>query len=345
MKLVPGTLYFISEVDVLTGQKFDYYKIGLVKDSRQGDAFDRAGEHQTGNPRRLEVRHTVESPAINDLETLMHDLYATERVFGEWFVLPGNHLKKAISRAQKIVEQQEELLEAASNVVQYAKVASTETVLPATQETSALFLDLHQARFEQKEIKKVLAAEKEFFANLSGSKFNTSSYFTTTPKVLTQFKEDEFALKYPDIYEEFVEVTTEVSGNFLPSKPVGLALTLPKRIIRSLAEQSLRLEKAGNRPRETTVQEIHFHHLEILGLAGACRWRDDQYSTHLKSLIEGDSGIEGIATWNRKAKTTSKFATAEFRKAYPDLAAEFTTKTETTSSATVDMRSYIWSPQ
>ena len=40
MKLVAGTLYFISEVDVLTGQKFDFYKIGLVKESRQGDSLD-----------------------------------------------------------------------------------------------------------------------------------------------------------------------------------------------------------------------------------------------------------------------------------------------------------------
>ena len=342
MKLVPGTLYFISEVDVLTGQKFDYYKIGLVKESRQGDAFDRAGEHQTGNPRRLEVRHTVESPAINDLETLMHDLYATERIFGEWFVLPGNHLKKAISKAQKIAEQQEELLEAASTVTQYAKVASNENILPATQETSALFLDLQQAKFEQKEIKKVLTAEKAFFANLSGSKFDMSSYFTTTPKVLTKFQEGELALRYPDIYEEFVEEITEVSGNFLPSKPLRLNLTLPKRIMASLAEQSLRLEKAGEQPSEATVQEIHFHHLELLGLSGACTWRDDQHATQLKSHIKANSGIEGVASWNRKSKTTSKFATAEFKKAYPELAAEFTTKSQTTSSATVDMRSYIW---
>lgn len=44
MNLVPGDLYFIREVDVLDGATSAYCKIGLVKDSREGDANKRADE-------------------------------------------------------------------------------------------------------------------------------------------------------------------------------------------------------------------------------------------------------------------------------------------------------------
>lgn len=342
MKLVPGTLYFISEVDVLTGQNYDYYKIGLVKESRQGDSFDRAGEHQTGNPRQLVVRHTVESPAINHLETLMHDLYATERIQGEWFVLPGNSVKKVLRNAQELVGEQSDLLNAATAADQFAETASNDEILPATTEASALFLSLQQAKFEQKEIKKVMATGKAFLLGLSESKFDTTSYFTTTRKTLPKLQEDELLLKYPDIYNQFVRETMVVSGSFTSSTPRDLALTLPKKLKVSLAEQSARIENAGKRPSEATVQEIHFHHLEFLGFSGSCTWREDQSSTHLKSLIKAASGIAGIATWNRKAKTTPKFVGAEFKKLYPDLAQELTIINETSSSAVVPMRRYVW---
>ena len=196
MKLVAGTLYFISEVDVLTGQTFDYYKIGLVKDSRQGDALDRAGEHQTGNPRRLAVRYTVESPASNDLETLMHDLYATERIFGEWFVLPGNSVKKAVAKAEELAAQQRSLVKLATAEAKYTDVASNDKIIAATPAAKSLYLELQQAKFEQKKIKSVFALEKAFFEGLAGAKFDTTLFFTTTSKMQTKLLEDELAAKY-----------------------------------------------------------------------------------------------------------------------------------------------------
>ena len=196
MKLVAGTLYFISELDVLTGQTFDYYKIGLVKDSRQGDSLDRAGEHQTGNPRRLAVRHTVKTPAINDLETLMHDLYATERIFGEWFVLPGNSVKKAVAKAEELAAQQRSLVKLATAEAKYTDVASNDKIIAATPAAKSLYLELQQAKFEQKKIKSVFALEKAFFEGLAGAKFDTTLFFTTTSKMQTKLLEDELAAKY-----------------------------------------------------------------------------------------------------------------------------------------------------
>lgn len=340
MKLVAGTLYFISEVDVLTGQKFDYFKIGLVKDSRQGDSFDRAGEHQTGNPRRLEVRYTVESPAINDLETLMHDLYATERIFGEWFILPRNSVKKVVAKAEELASQQRSLVKSATVAAKYGDVASNDKIIAATPEAKSLYLDLQQAKLEQKEIKTVFGLEKAFFEGLTGAKFDTTLFFTTTSKMQTKLLEDELAAKYPKIYREFVREATTMTPSFTSTAARELALTLPKKLATAIAEQVARLEKADKRPSLETAQEIHFNHLALLSSFGDASWREDSAGTQLKSMIKANGGIESVAKWSRTPKTTEKFVARDFKQAYPDLAEEFTTRTPSLSSAIVDMRSY-----
>ena len=53
MNLTPGQLYFINEQDIKTGERSNYYKIGIVRESFERDSKDRLLEHQTGNPRKL----------------------------------------------------------------------------------------------------------------------------------------------------------------------------------------------------------------------------------------------------------------------------------------------------
>ena len=340
MKLVAGTLYFISEVDVLTGQTFDYYKIGLVKDSRQGDSFDRAGEHQTGNPRRLEVRYTVETPAINDLETMMHDLYATERIFGEWFVLPGNSIKKVVARAKELAAQQHSLVRSASAAAKYADVASNDKVITATPAAKSLYLELQQAKLEQKEIRRVFDLERMFFEGLTGAKFDTTLFFTITSKMQSKLLEDELAAKYPKIYQEFVKEATTMTPIFTSPATNEHALTLPKKLATAITTQLARLEKASKRPSFETAQEIHFNHLALLSSFADASWREDSAGTQLKASIKENGGIQAVAKWSRTPKTTAKFISKDFKHAYPDLAEEFTVKTPSTSSAIIDMRSY-----
>ena len=55
MDLKSGHLYFINEQDVRTGEKSNYYKIGIVYDDKGRDSTDRLLEHQTGNPRQLHI--------------------------------------------------------------------------------------------------------------------------------------------------------------------------------------------------------------------------------------------------------------------------------------------------
>ncbi len=71
MNLKSGELYFINEVDVLTGVASNFYKIGLVKDSRQGDAANRLDEHQTGSQ-----ISSVDSVLANSAASFRRSLWA-----------------------------------------------------------------------------------------------------------------------------------------------------------------------------------------------------------------------------------------------------------------------------
>jgi hypothetical protein len=340
MKIVPGTLYFISEVDVLTGQTFDYYKIGLVKDSRQGDSFDRAGEHQTGNPRRLTVKHTVETPAINDLETLMHDLYATSRIFGEWFVLPGETITEAVQRAQALANEQQDLVEATTRVGEFAVCTSDGEVVPATPEATALAFELHQARFEQKEIKKVHDVVKGFLEGLTSSTFDATLFLTWTTRRTPKFDEAALKAAHPELYQHYVSEETKLSGTFTPATPRDLNLSLPDPLRESLDLQRIRVDTAGQHPSEEQVREIHFHYLQHLALLGDAGWREDRAATTIKTLIGDHLGIDQVAKWTRSMKTAEKFDAGTFKQEHPDVAAAFTTVTENRVPSVADMRSY-----
>ena len=87
-KLTPGTLYIDRDQDVLSGEWGQYVKIGIVRNDKE--ASIRNKEHQTGNPRRIHVIFSAESPMVEHLETYLHHIFASRRVLGEWFLLDDN---------------------------------------------------------------------------------------------------------------------------------------------------------------------------------------------------------------------------------------------------------------
>ena len=104
-KLTPGTLYIDRDQDVLSGEWGQYVKIGIVRNDKE--ASIRNKEHQTGNPRRIHVIFSAESPMVEHLETYLHHIFASRRVLGEWFLLGDNTIQtKIIPIAETLIEEQ-----------------------------------------------------------------------------------------------------------------------------------------------------------------------------------------------------------------------------------------------
>ena len=74
IKLTPGNLYFIRDIDYLTKDIGKYVKIGIVTNDRATE--ERLKDHQTGNPRGIyPVDEVPDVPFVERLETQLHYEY------------------------------------------------------------------------------------------------------------------------------------------------------------------------------------------------------------------------------------------------------------------------------
>ena len=96
-----GEIYFIREIEeqTLDSKKYSAYtKIGLIKFTKDEDRFSehRLGEHQTGNPRLLEITARVETDCVSVVETYVHRQFGKMRRLGEWFQLSDDQFASAV---------------------------------------------------------------------------------------------------------------------------------------------------------------------------------------------------------------------------------------------------------
>jgi hypothetical protein len=340
MKLVTGTLYFISEVDVFTSQEFDYYKIGLVKESRKGDSTDRLSEHQTGNPRKLLIKHTVETPAISTLESAMHGLYATSRVFGEWFHLPGAQARKAMGHADRLAQELFAHADAEASATKYAKKASNGRTIKASGEARAQHLLQQQAAFERTALTAVFKAERDFFENLKSSKFDTTLFFNRSSRSKPKFNEKGLEEKYPSLYKKFLVQDVNFTPRFSVSKLKDATFELPRELSKAIQTQVEQLNSLGKSPTFEQVREIHLRHLNFLGFDADAKWRDENAKSVIQSLMKTNESIEGVAKWTRVEKNVVTFDKKSFTAKHPEIVDEFTTYAPVPQFEIVSMRSY-----
>jgi len=102
MELGQGEIYFIAERDGSSNTGF--IKIGLVRERDGRNSYDRIKEHQTGNPRPLELLNVVKTVLVSTVENTLHREYAGRRVSGEWFKLDQPALADAVARCRILAE-------------------------------------------------------------------------------------------------------------------------------------------------------------------------------------------------------------------------------------------------
>jgi hypothetical protein len=340
MNLVPGTLYFISETDVLDGQSSSYYKIGLVKDSRQGDELDRAGEHQTGNPRRLSVKETIDCESISDLETAMHDHFAPKRILGEWFFLNDEELRLAVAMAQNLASLQATNLERLRLAKELASVSSSDVVIQADDAAKHLFEDCLQA---QAEIKSIGAAEtmiKALYKDLIGGSHDVSPYATTGQRSSWKLDKDQLETEHPDIFEQFTSSEMKLKGSFRLATSKDLEVEVRRELSELITELTGRIDDARKNSTSDLLQDVHLLYLQTLKFQSEAEWKLEFATAALKSLCGDAKGIEKVATWNRSMKAETKFDQSGFKNTFPDLFTQYNKNVVSKTFAINPMRSY-----
>lgn len=306
-KLPSGTLYFMRETDYLTGEQFDYVKIGIVKGER--DFVSREKEHRTGNPRSIKSVKEIEAQAVQTLETFMHNRFAANRVSsGEWFYFPGDLLGKAISIAEAQALALANSIDQIRVLGESSKVAHDDQPLVKTEQLESLVIELANIEAKLSDNKTLRDALSTQLIGIAGndSKYENLFKFSQT-KDSSQFDGAALKKEKKELYESFM-----TKESFSWSYKVLLEIPRQEKIEISLDEKS--------------PSELHKDYLNAWSENAALTWDLMILESQLVSSIGGASGIEGLLQWKRTDRKA--FDKKAFEEAHPELFKEFHKKVD-----------------
>jgi hypothetical protein len=320
MNLTPGQLYFITEQDVRTGARSNYYKIGIVRDAEGRDSKDRLLEHQTGNPRKLCVVETLNMPAVEHIETNLHYLYARNRVMGEWMQFTDSELKAAIAKANELKVEMEANLPDIKRAEELKEIASNGTKLAPTHDseywheeilTFREVIDTCNEALEKYDDFLKVAIEKGVAAP-GVAKVQQR----TAPK---KFDEKLFKSKYPDLYKKYASEKIDIKGQFRITTPKDWAPDVSafgSEQVELITDFTEMLDSADDSL--DTGFALHEKHLAVLEVLQYAEWREEIADIKLRVLTGEYDGIDGTCSWKREAKTTTIFDKKSLQTEHPD---------------------------
>jgi hypothetical protein len=302
-KFLPGTLYFMQETDYLSGDKFEYYKIGIVKG--ESDVVNREKAHRTGNPRLIASVKVFDSPAVQMLETYLHNALAKHRVSsGEWFYLPGDLLSQAIELATEIREKlvanvEGLLLEAGKSKVNHSGVP-----LGFSQDLQDLANGVLRAEASAKQAVEKRKAIGQFLKDVAGEDGSFNFLFKiSSVDERKSFDTTSFSKAHKEIYEKYkTKESSSWALNFLvkpENKPPSEELVLEN----------------------LSPIQLHEAYLDAWSGQAKLEFEHALLEAQLIAAIGDAASVEGLAEWKESKRIA--FDGAKFKAEHPDLAAEF----------------------
>jgi hypothetical protein len=339
MKLTPGELYFIRERDKQTNEISRYVKIGLVKEKDDRASKERALEHQTGNPRELLIHAVVKTPAISEIENIVHGLFAPERVSGEWFDFSDAKLKEAITTAQELADEANLYEDEMRSAAKLAKQISSSEIIEPSTEALAWHGAFLRAEAISKYCNDFASSMKDIFRKKAEEKPESVQHFATfrERKDRQVFDATSFELAHPDLFQQFTKTTTRVAAR--------LTWTRPKDFNRSIEVLNPELHEYGKalepliesaRNGELSSETLHKRYLRILGFEAKASWQLEVAKANIQFLCSTHGGIDGICKWPRAEKVTKTFDEPAFIEAFPDIAKQFMVSESQTAALIID---------
>jgi hypothetical protein len=337
MKLTPGELYFIRERDKQTKEVSRYVKIGLVKEKDDRASKERALEHQTGNPRELLIYKVIKTPAISEIENIVHGLFATERVNGEWFDFSDSKLQEAIATAQDLADEAILYEVEMRSAGKLARELSDGQLIDPTIEALAWHGAFLRAEAVSKYCNEFASSMKEIFRKKVEDTPEAVEHFATyrERKDRSIFDATSFEIAHPDLFQQFTKTTSRVAPR--------LTWTRPKDFNKSIEKLNPDLHVYGGslvplieqaRSGKIDGETLHKHYLRILGFEARASWQLEVAKANIQFLCSTHEGIDGICKWSRVEKVTKSFDEAAFVEAFPDIAKLFMI-TESQSAALI----------
>lgn len=319
-----GEIYFIRELDYKTGKPSPFVKIGLVRYKENRDSFGRLSEHQTGNPRKLDLskEHVIKTQAVDLLEAQLHRQFATKRISGEWFEFQNDaEIDAAVKTAQDLAKEVTKRLPIFQKAQDLEIIESTKLEMKdATDEHLALARTLAISKAKIASCKQLTDQAKELLDKAYSEGADISDAAKTTVKTYKPvFLEELFQEKHPELWEKYQGEVRKWQHSFLnkyklSEGDLGAEFESEvERIKATLAE----VERTGDYGPLVDVN------LTLTNMNGIAEWEAKLAEAELKIAVGKSDGITGVCTWKRYENVTMKFDSERFASENPELAREF----------------------
>lgn len=312
---VPGTVYFMTEIDFLNGQRFPYYKIGIVKNDKEVEV--RKKQHRTGNPRDIISVRDIVSPAAQKLETRLHNEFASNRVAsGEWFHFSEEMLEVAIARALDLNAQlidEINLLNSAQNISGPGSnaVLAADTGIQSDAESLGI-LTAEKSVISQikaslsKEIKRLAEGDPQWERLFEARQNSEKNAFNVA--ILKK--------KNKSLYDQFQTIEKQsVSPNWIVEVPA--------------VDADAVAEKYGCLPADSLGSDplgLHQAYLRVWSASAKIDWEIERIVARLLNVAKDSNGISGVLEW--KVTNSKSFDKKAFIDKHPDVYNDCFKKTE-----------------
>jgi hypothetical protein len=326
MILTSGEIYFIGEFDLKSGQRTEYVKIGIVRHGAKEDrtSQDRLLEHQTGNPRRLEIIHTITTDAVEAIETNLHYRFARHRVYGEWMRLDSKLLEEAKSEAESLRDQLATHVETFRRAEDLKNHISTEGKLAPTIDSEYWFAKFQDSKVMSKACDEAVEKYNALLTKAAEEGEEVSEYVTVQERAgARKFDQKSFMEKYPDLYAKFVTKEKSIKGRFLMNSVKKWNRTLEEispDLSAILTQFESELEKVEGNSITTTIHNLY---LGVISMQAYADWEKNLAEVQIKNLCGSNEGIEGICTWKRAEQIDEKFDRKALAEVHPEMVEEF----------------------
>ena len=322
-----GEIYFIRELDRATKGYTPFVKIGLVREAEDRDSFNRLVEHQTGNPRTLDLDRSgiVQTPAVDLVEAQLHRYFAPRRVSGEWFEFESEaQIQEAIKTATAFAKDAAARVPIFEDAEKLKNKVSIKGTKDATDEDIAIAKELAGAKLQIAACKTQQARIAEILRASIQAGVDVASIASTTLKSFKpQLQEADLQAAHPDIFGKYMAEVKTWQQRFLTKLKLKDGEFIDEEFDSGLAEITAQLDAISGHDEAGKVNEPTLALKTLLGIAN---WTHDFAEARLKVNIGEYEEITGVCTWKRGFKVDIKFDAHTFAAENPELAKEFTSE-------------------
>lgn len=316
--MIIGEVYFIRERDRLGGTSSSNVKIGIVKDVKR-DSEKRLKEHQTGNPRDLEIHHVTQTPGPYRVETFLHKRFGPNRVRSEWFLLSDEELDLAVQTAEKMAAEAFLYVPVMEEAENLKHVVSSGDKIAPTEESTRWFAQWNIASAGHKrceEMSNIYKGLAHALPEAERVQVEEEELVVTEHYPKTHFDDQGFAKRYPGLLEMYTDVEVTISGKCdKQTREVDLA-----EVDRELVDFCSTFEDACNQVRrgDMVFGDLFDLHQILERFTGTYAWDRDVADAHLRVICGSSAGIDGQVTWNRSAREKTTLDKERLESEHPE---------------------------